>query len=162
MTARTLVMIAITLAGPQATVTAQDAESAQAGGHGIEGTWNMFVQWRDCETGDPLPVSGPTMIAYAQGGVLTEMAEGIPPTARTIGLGAWRHATGRNYVATFKAFRYNPDGTFAGKLIVDTETRHELDDTVNSRAVARIYNEVGDVIAIVCPTASGTRFTGDD
>jgi hypothetical protein len=67
--------------------------------------------------------------------VLIDISRGAAPSGRYPGLGVWRHVGGRDYEATFKQFRYNPDGTFAGKIIVVNQIKHELDDTVTTSAV---------------------------
>jgi len=148
------------LAVSQVTATAQ--EPVEPEGNKIMGTWNMQVQFRDCATGNPLPVSGPTIVSYSQGGVITEMAQAVLPSLRSPALGVWQHVQGRNYAGAFKVFRFNPDGTFAGKTIVFSDIRHELDDTLTSSAVANGYDSAGNLVSTVCPTAVGTRFTGED
>ena len=69
---------------------------------------------------------------------------------------------GTIYQSTFKEFRYNPDGTFAGKIVAVVNITHELDDTLTTSAVGSFYNAAGQVTATVCPTGVGTRFTGDN
>jgi hypothetical protein len=106
--------------------------------------------------------TGQSLVAYARGGVVTTITQGAAPSARYPGLGVWRHVAGHVYQSTFKEFRYNPDGTFAGKIVAVVNITHELDDTLTTRAVGRFYDAAGQVTATVCPTGVGTRFTGDN
>jgi len=41
--------------------------------------------------------------------------------------------------ASAKEFTYNPDGTFAGKVIVVLQIRREPDDTLTTTAVRSFY-----------------------
>src|SRR5262249_52956310 len=105
---------------------------------------------------------GQSLVAYAQGGVLTDISSGATPSRRYPGLGVWRHLQGRDYQSTFKQFRYNADGTFAGKIIAVVEIKHESDDTLTTSAVGTTYDAAGNVVATVCPTGVAIRFTGEN
>jgi hypothetical protein len=78
------------------------------------------------------------------------------------GLGSRRHVVGRSYAVPFKIFQYKPDGTSNGKIVVNLEVEHNLDDTTTSTAVSRVYNAAGDLVETKCVNAVGTRFTGED
>jgi hypothetical protein len=130
-------------------------------GFDIVGTWDLQVAFVDCSTGTPLGQPGRSLVTYAQGGTYIEEAAGIPPSRRYPGLGVWRHLRARTYALAFKAFQYNADGTSNGKMIVTAETEHNLDDTLTSAAVARIYNASGILIVTGCVNVTGTRFTGE-
>ena len=129
-------------------------------GNKIEGAWDSSIVYKDCGTGTVL-FTGNTMYAYAQGGVLTAITVGASPASRYPGLGVWRRISGSQYEATFKEFRYNPDGTFAGKVIVVSQITHESNDTLSTRAVGTFYDVAGMPIASVCPTGVAVRFTGE-
>ena len=130
-------------------------------GNKIEGVWDAQVTYRSCTTGAVL-FTGQSLIAYAHGGVLTTITSGAAPSGRYPGLGVWRHVAGHQYQSTFKEFRYNPDGTFAGKIIAVVDITHEPDDTLTTSAVGRFYDAAGIVTATICPTGVGTRFTGEN
>ena len=89
-----LVTIAFVIAVSQSAATAQDGVPVTAEGKKIEGTWNMQVTLVDCTTGDPL-ATGSSLVAFAQGGVITEIASGAAPSSRYPGLGVWRHVEAR-------------------------------------------------------------------
>jgi hypothetical protein len=130
-------------------------------GNKIEGVWDSRLTYRSCETGAAL-FTGQSLLAYAHGGVLTTITSGAAPSGRYPGLGVWRHVAGHQYQATFKEFRYNPDGTFAGKIIAVVDITHEPDDTLTTRAVGRFYDAAGTVSATICPTGVSVRFTGEN
>ena len=130
-------------------------------GNKIEGVWDSHLTYKDCTTGAVL-LTGQSLVAYAQGGVVTDISSGAAPSRRYPGLGVWRHLQGRDYQSTFKQFRYNSDGTFAGKIIAVVEIRHEMDDTLTTSAVGTIYDAAGNVVSTVCPTGVATRFTGEN
>jgi hypothetical protein len=130
-------------------------------GNKIEGAWDAQITYRNCTTGAVL-FTGQSLVAYARGGVVTTITSGASPSSRYPGLGVWRHLRGHEYQSTFKEFRYNPDGTFAGKIIAVVDITHEPDDTITTRAVGRFYDAAGRLGATVCPTGVAVRFTGEN
>lgn len=144
----------------QARVTPQELP-VEPDGNKIEGVWDSHLTYKDCTTGAVL-FTGQSLVAYAQGGVLTDISSGAAPSGRYPGLGVWRHLQEPHYQSTFKQFRYNSDGTFAGKIIAVVEIKHESDDTLTTSAVGTIYNAAGNVVSTVCPTGVVTRFTGEN
>lgn len=129
-------------------------------GNKIEGAWDLQLSYRNCGT-NAVMFTGQSLVAYAQGGVVTTITSGAAPSGRYPGLGVWRHVSGHDYQSTFKEFRYNPDGTFAGKIIAVINITHEPDDTLTTRAVGRFYDAAGNLLTSICPTGVGTRFTGE-
>jgi hypothetical protein len=151
-------VIFVALAISASAVTAQETP-VYPDGNKIEGVWDAQLTYRNCTTGAVL-FTGQSLVAYARGGVVTTITQGAAPSLRYPGLGVWRHVVGHEYQSTFKEFRYNPDGTFAGKIVAVVNITHELDDTLTTSAVGSFYNAAGEVTATVCPTGVGTRFTG--
>ena len=162
-TAFTIGMMAIitAVAISQSTTTAQEPPVKPVT-FGIVGTWDLQVTFVDCTTGVPLLPPGKSLVSYNQGGTYIEEASGTPPSRRYPGLGVWQHVRARTYALAFKIFQYNADGTSNGRIVVNAETEHNLDDTLTSTAVARIYNAAGDLIVSRCVNSVGTRFTGED
>jgi hypothetical protein len=152
--------IVVALAMSASAVTAQEMP-VYPDGNKIEGVWNVQLTYRSCATGAVL-FTGQSLVAYARGGVVTTITSGAAPSGRYPGLGVWRHIAGHAYESTFKEFRYNADGTFAGKIIAVVNITHELDDTLTTSAVGRFYNAAGEVTATICPAGVATRFTGED
>jgi hypothetical protein len=159
-----IMAIVIAFAMSQSTIGAQNRPVGPVG-FGIAGTWDMQVTFVDCTTGVPLfPLlpPGKSLVSYNQGGTYIEEASGTPPSRRYPGLGVWRHVQARNYAVAFKVFQYNADGTSNGRIVVNAEVEHNLDDTLTSTAVARFYNAAGDLTVSRCVNSVGTRFTGED
>lgn len=148
----------------QSTITAQEPPVKPAR-FGIVGTWDMQVTFVDCTTGAPLFPQlppGKSLVSYNQGGTYIEEASGTPPSRRYPGLGVWRHIRERSYALAFKVFQYNADGTSNGRIVVNAEVEHNLEDTLTSTAVARFYNAAGDLTVSRCVNSVGTRFTGEN
>jgi hypothetical protein len=160
LTAITFGMMAIiTMAISQSTITAQQS-TVDPVKFGIEGTWDTQVTFVDCTTGVPLFPPGNSLVSYNQGGTYIEEASGTPPSRRYPGLGVWQHVRARTYALAFKVFQYNADGTSNGRIVVNAEVEHNLDDTLTNTAVARFYSATGDLIVSRCVNSVGTRFTG--
>lgn len=79
----------------------------------LEGTWELTVTLRSCQTGEPLDTYR-AMSAFLNGGTLLESRAIDSLPLATVGHGLWRHTEGANYAAVIKLFRFNRDGTFAG------------------------------------------------
>jgi len=150
--------LAISLALAPAMASAQQASF---GAEGITGTWNHQLTILSCATGAALAHASTTS-AYTDGGVYIEVAPTPNPALRTAGIGVWKYLGGQKYEMSMKYFRYNPDGSFAGKTLIDSNITHRSDDTLAQVAVVRIFNSAGVQVASGCATLSSTRFNGND
>ena len=137
------------------------AQQPPAGALGITGTWNHVLTVRNCATGAVIAVSNP-MSAYLESGAAIEMNPLPGAALRTPSLGTWRYLGNQRYELSIKYFRYNADGSFAGKTIIDSDITHLPNDTLAQVAVVRIFNAAGIQVASGCATLSSTRFTGND
>jgi hypothetical protein len=155
-----ILSIAITSAFALAIVNAQDVP-VEPEGKGIEGTWDHQVTIRICATGTPIAQVS-TMSTYGQGGVITEISAGQSPAVRSPGLGVWNHVRGREYAEAVRFFRFNPDGTRAGKTVIVSNFTHLLDDTLDYVSEVRNYDAAGNLVSTLCATTVSTRFTGDN
>ncbi|HET7127048.1 MAG TPA: hypothetical protein VFI26_08170 [Lysobacter sp.] len=153
---RTFLALATTLALAPAAASAQDANA-----EGITGTWNHQLTVRNCTTGAVIAQSFPTS-SYVEGGVVIELAPAPGPTLRTPSLGVWKYVGNQKYQMSMKYFRFNPDGSYAGKTIIDSDITHLRNDTLSQVAVVRIFNAAGGQIASGCATLTSVRFTGDN
>lgn len=154
---RGLLALCLAFALPLATSHAQQPPP----GASLAGTWNHQLTVRNCTTGAPV-AEGSSISSYGQGGVIVEVNPTPNPALRTAGVGTWKYVGGRRYEMSLKYYRYNPDGSFAGKTLVDSDIEHRLDDTLSQVAVIRIFNPVGVQVASGCATLASTRFTGDE
>ena len=137
------------------------AQQPPAGAGGITGTWNHELTIRNCVNGAVIATSFPTS-SYLEGGVIIEMNPVPNPALRTPSLGVWKYVGSQKYEMSMKYFRYNADGSYAGKTIIDSNITHLLDDTLTQVAAVRIFNASGIQVASGCATLTSTRFTGND
>jgi hypothetical protein len=81
------------------------------------------------------------------------------PTTNVGGQGIWKHLTGREYSIAFRVFRFNPDGSFAGKDVIRNFVQLGAGgDNYTSTGTVEIYNPSGVVVFTGCATTSATRF----
>lgn len=127
----------------------------------LEGSWDVQVTIRNCQTGAVLRAF-PAMNTYMRGGTLHEFGIGSG-LLRGPGHGTWifqseEYLTNR-YSSSFQFFRFNADGTYAGKQInrrqIDVN-RYESGFTATS--TTEIFNASGVLIATGCATETGRRF----
>jgi len=137
------------------------AQQPPAGAEGITGTWNHQLTIRNCATGAAIVQSSSTS-SYLEGGVYIEVSPVPNPALRTAGIGVWKYVGNQKYEMAMKYFRYNADGSFAGKTIVESNITHLTDDSLSQVAVVRIFNPAGSQVASGCATLTSVRFTGDD
>ena len=122
----------------------------------IEGVWHPIVTIRDCRTQAAL-FSFPSMDIYIRGGSLLVEASS-PPATRATGMGAWRHAGGRNYTSMYQFFTYNADGSPAGGLKVSSQFLLSANGTTfRSSETGEDSDLNGNVVAQVCATREATR-----
>ncbi len=111
-------------------------------------------------TGVPMPTT-PSMLTFMQGGTMQETGTRIAPSLRGPGHGVWRSLAEFHpqYTATFQFFRFNADGTLAGRQIVIQQTTLSADgNSFTSSATAQVLDADGNVISNGCSNGVGTRF----
>lgn len=127
----------------------------------LEGSWNHLVTPRNCLTSVPMGTTTPSMLTFMQGGTMSEFGTRNSPTLRGPGHGVWSSASEFHpqYTATFQFFRFNADGTFAGRQIVMQETTLSPDgNSYTSTGTGQVLDAVGNVIANTCSSGTATRF----
>lgn len=130
--------------------------SQSCGQRDLVGTWEGQVTIYDCSAGD-IQRSFPTMLTFGSQGTLIETPAGSPPAVRGPGHGNW-HATGRDtYAAIFKAFLFNPAGTWVGTQTVVQEIQLEPSGQFTSSASIEIADTEGNVLSTACATAVARR-----
>ena len=86
----------------------------------IEGVWLPIVTITDCQT-QAVITTFPSMEIYVRGGGY--IGFGAVQKSDQVGMGAWRHAGGRNYISQYQFFGYvpspggAPDGAPDGTLL---------------------------------------------
>lgn len=142
-------------------------QSAQSAASPLEGTWQVQVTVRDCQTGDPLgPPPFRSILTFARGGTMAEDTSHFAPGQRGPGQGVW-HMIGHNvfYVKTVAFINFTTPamgpspGFLAGQQIIkQTITYDNASDTWNAVA-ATLYTDTNDTVYRTgCSTATGTRF----
>jgi hypothetical protein len=134
--------------------------SSKAGARGIEGVWLPIVTITDCQT-QAVIATFPSMEIYVRGGGY--IGFGAVRQSDQIGMGAWRHAGGRNYIAQYQFFNYTPfgapDGTPDGTLLRVSATvqLNAAGTEFSSSQTADVVDAAGNVLAQVCGTRTATR-----
>jgi hypothetical protein len=121
----------------------QKAFSEQGGGGRLEGTWNVQVTLRNCQTGAEIRTF-PELTTFMFGGTMIDSTSGVRDDI---------------YRFSFKSLNFSAGGTFTGS----TKVTHEA--TLNSNATeyssvgtAEIYNPEGTLVFTGCSTTTATRF----
>jgi hypothetical protein len=132
--------------------------SGQDGGGRLEGTWNVQVTLRNCQTGAAIRTF-PSLTTFMVGGTTLDSSSGIPQVLKTPGHGVWNHVGGNIYRFSFKSFSFDTSGNFTGW----TKIAHEA--TLNSNAAeytstgtAEFYNASGVLFLTGCSTTTASRF----
>lgn len=137
---------------------AQEKSEFQDGGGRLEGTWDVVVTLRNCQTNAEIR-SFASLTTFMSGGTLIDTTSGTPQALRTPGHGVWRHETGNTYQFSFKSFSFDAAGSFTGWTII----RHEatLDSRGNeysSAGTAEFYAPNGTLVGRGCSSTTAARF----
>ena len=144
----------------QANDDSDQGVSAQA--QRIEGVWLPIVTITDCQT-QAVIATFPSMEIYVRGGGYVGF--GAVQKSDQVGMGAWRHVGGRNYISEYQFFGYAPapvgapDGAPDGTMLkVSAAIRLSADGTAfTSSETADVLDPAGNVLAKVCGSRRATR-----
>jgi hypothetical protein len=136
--------------------------ASKAQSRAIEGVWLPIVTITDCQT-EAVIATFPAMEIYVRGG--GTIGFGAVQKSDQVGMGAWRHAGGRNYVSQYQFFGYvpapvgAPDGAPDGTLLkVSSTIRLNAAGTAySSSETADILDPAGNVLAQICGHREATR-----
>jgi hypothetical protein len=132
--------------------------SGQAGGGRLEGTWDVQVTLRDCQTGAEIRTFA-SLTTFNFGGTTFDSTSGIPQALKTPGQGIWGHVSGNTYRFSFKSFSFDPAGNFTGSTKITHEANLASDgNEYTSAGIAEVYNPNGNLIFTGCSTTTATRF----
>lgn len=135
----------------------QKDSSAQRGNAALEGSWNVQVTIRNCQTGAVI-ISFPAMNTFMRGGTMQE-AGSSSSTLRAAGHGVWSHQNGRSFSSAFQFFRFNADGTYAGIQRVRRQIEvSRFGSSFDASATFEIFNPSGVLTATGCATETAVRF----
>jgi len=159
-----ILMVGALLVGAGDRLQAND-ESDQASreqAQRIEGVWLPIVTITDCQTQAAI-TTFPSMEIYVRGGGYVGF--GAVQKSDQVGMGAWRHVGGRNYVSEYQFFGYAPapvgapDGAPDGTMLkVSATIRLNAAGTAfTSSQTADVVDFNGSVFARICGTRTATR-----
>jgi hypothetical protein len=123
----------------------------------VEGVWEGIVTVRDCTSGAPI-FSLKTMNTFHRGGTITHTNNAAANT-RAVGHGVWKRAAGSGaYTMSFRAYRYNPDGTIAGShKLTRTITMAADNNNVTATFTGQVLDQSDNVVQPLCGTDTATR-----
>ena len=124
----------------------------------IEGSWDHVTTRLNCQTGAVLGTFQ-AMFTFSSGGTFWEAGTNVAPTLRGPSHGVWERDAPGIYTTAFQFFRFNADGTLAGRQIVRQHIEVSDDgETYTATATAQVLDVNGNVIANNCASGVGTRF----
>jgi hypothetical protein len=136
----------------------EDAATRRSNSRKLEGSWNHQVRGINCATGNVIRTFQ-TMFTYNRGGTFWEAGTGTDPKLRSASHGVWSYESHGSYSTAFQFFRFNPDGTHAGRQIIRQQIQMSPDgDSYTATAVAQILDVDGNVIQTNCSDGTATRF----
>lgn len=124
----------------------------------LEGSWNNQGTRLNCQTGAVIGTFQ-AMLTFARGNTMWDAGTQISPALRSPSNGVWYYEGGRNYESAFQFFRFNVDGTLAGRQIVRQHIQLSRDgNSYTATATAQVLDVNGNVIQNNCSSGIGTRF----
>ena len=124
----------------------------------LEGSWNHTGTRLNCTTGASMGTFA-AMFTFNRGGTFWESGTQISPALRSPSHGVWSYDGGRGYTTSFQFFRFNADGTLAGRQIIRQQLELSQDgNSYTTTATALVLDVNGTVIANNCSSGTGTRF----
>ncbi len=124
----------------------------------LEGSWNVQVTRRNCQTGEA-QVSFPTMSNFNEGGTMNDYGIAMAPTGRGPSFGVWNHQSGRHFTNNFQFFLFGADGATTGRQIIRRQIEvSRSGDEYTAIGAVQVFNTAGTVTANICTTETATRF----
>ena len=138
--------------------TQEDLSTRRENTRKLEGSWNLQVTPRNCQTGVPGSTVA-VMQTFMRGGTMIDFGGVLSPSLRTPGQGVWSYQSRRQYSIAFQFFRFNADGTPAGRQIQRGQIEMSRDgNSYTATGMGQILDAGGNVIANTCGTSTATRF----
>ncbi len=126
----------------------------------IKGVFQTTVTQRNCQTGSPTGTFV-GLLTFNEGGTLAETSTVLSPALRTPGHGVWSFdPNSQQYSLAFTFYRFNPDGTFAGRTVGrQTLTLAPGGNELTSSGTVQAFNAAGIQLGTGgCATSVATRF----
>src|SRR5213596_3784445 len=118
----TILTILMSATFGQISALAQNLEGGQTKNNeqyakNIEGSWDHVTTRLNCQTGAVLGTFQ-AMFTFSAGGTFWEAGTNLAPSLRGPSHGVWERDSPGVYTTAFQFFRFNADGTLAGRQIV--------------------------------------------
>jgi hypothetical protein len=123
----------------------------------MEGTWDVRVTLRNCQTGAPVRTVR-TLSTFNCAGTLVETGTDDTPDRLSSGQGTWRHIGERHYITVSRFFRFDPGGAFAETQKITR--RIELSDDGKeflATTCVEVFDTADSLIQTSCATEKGKR-----
>lgn len=136
----------------------EDAAMRRENTRRLEGSWNHQGMRLNCATGAVLGTFQ-AMFTFNRGGTFWESGTQTSPALRSSSHGLWSYQSNRRYTTAFQFFRFNADGTHAGRQIVRQQIQMSSDgNSYTATATAQVLDVNGNVTANNCAAGTGIRF----
>ena len=136
----------------------EDLSSKRQNGGKLVGSWNHTGTRLNCTTGAAIGTFA-AMFTYNRGGTFWESGTQISPALRSPSHGIWSYESNGSYTTAFQFFRFNADGTLAGRQIIRQQLELSADgNSYTTTATAQVLDVNGNVLANNCSSGTGTRF----
>lgn len=132
-------------------------QSGQAGGR-LEGSWDVRVTIRNCQTGAEIR-SFDSVTTFMAGGTVIDSTSGTPQAQRTPGQGVWSHLRGDTYRFSFKTFSFDAANNYTGWTKITHEASMDSNgDEYTSAGIAEVFAPNGTLVFTGCSSTTATRF----
>jgi hypothetical protein len=136
----------------------KSSDQNRSGAKALEGSWNIQVTRRNCQTGEAL-ATFPTMSTFMQGGTMQDYGVMFAPTGRGPGHGVWSSQSARSFTSAFQFFLFAPDGSYSGRQVIRREIElNRSGSEYTATGSVTVFNTAGTAVATICTTETGTRF----
>ncbi len=136
----------------------EDAAARRSNSRKLEGSWNHTGTRLNCSTGAVLGTFQ-ALFTFNRGGTFWESGTQTSPALRSSSHGLWSYQWNRRYTTAFQFFRFNADGTHAGRQIVRQQIQMSNDgNSYTATATAQVLDVNGNVTANNCAAGTATRF----
>jgi hypothetical protein len=116
----------------------------------LAGTWNVTLKFPDtgaCAGPGGVPnIPIPALQTYLKGGSILEVG-GFSSIFRGPGLGSWEHLGQQQFVARFKFFLFNPNGTGRGSEVVTSHIDLTGPNAFEAAATFDVLDTAGNLTA---------------
>ena len=147
------------VSGQEATVKQSPDFSLNAPDRTIVGVWLTTVTQRNCQTGEPVSPPFQGLSTFNEGGTMAEFGAGSSPALRSPAHGIWQVSNPFHPTFAFTHFRFNADGTFAGRTVVrQTVSLAQSGNNYTTTGTVEIFAANGMLVGMGCATATATRF----